>query len=105
MTSPPLLFFLPMLLRLFIINQQLAILSVPPRFLPRVLHHTKNILRLLEDTIHFLQTPIRSFGIEEVDNRDNKSVNDCEDDVGLVFDVVECYRGNHDHHEIKEPVA
>lgn len=53
---------------------------------------TGKMKALLEDVSFYL-----------ISSRGNS--HDCEDDVGLVLDRVECYRGYHHDHEVEYPVA
>jgi len=36
---------------------------------------------------------------------DSEDLHDCENDVGLVFDGLKGHGGDHDNHEVEDPVA
>ncbi len=54
--------------------QQLTVLAVHVRFRFGGPDERKNALCLAEDTVHFLETAVSSFGVEEVDDGEDGSV-------------------------------
>lgn len=54
--------------------QELAVLAVHVGFLVGGLDERKYALRLAENSVHFLETAVGGFGVEEVDDREDGSV-------------------------------
>lgn len=61
--------------------------------------------RLFEDRVHLLETSVSCLWVEEIDRRYDECVDDREDDVCLIANSRECNRGDHDHHEVENPVC
>lgn len=99
----------PALLGVGVIHQQLAVLAVAPRLHLGLVHDLEHALPagldVVEDTIHLLETAVRRLRVEEVDRGHHEGVDDGEDDVGLVADGVEGDGGDHDDHEVEDPVG
>jgi hypothetical protein len=102
-TPPPLRLY--RLFRIRIINQQLALFVIPMRHFRCNLDTIERIRRLMENLVHFLKTPVRGLGEEEVHGGHDGGVDDGEDDVGLVADGGECDGRDHYDHEVEGPVC
>lgn len=98
----------PTLLRIRALHQQLPPFTVPSRLNLRLSHHLENTpptrFQLLKNPIHLLQASIRRLWVEKVDAGHHERVDHRKDDVGLVPDVVERNRGDHDDQEIEDPI-
>jgi len=68
--SRPLLVFF----RLLIVDQHLSILVIPTGLFLCNADDGEDRLSLLENTVHFLERSIRGFGIEEVDDGEDKGI-------------------------------
>lgn len=102
--------------------QELTMLAIHVRLLIRNTHDREDALRLSEDAVHFFQRPTGCLRIEEEYNRNDECVtvigqyegSDCRDckknlhngenNVGLVVNVIESDRGDHNHEEVEDPV-
>lgn len=82
-----------------------SVLVVHERLLDRDGDDVEDVGGLLEDQVHFFQRAVAGLGEEEVNGRKDEGVDHGEDDVGLVFDVLERDRGDHDDHEVEDPVC
>jgi hypothetical protein len=102
-TPPPLR--LDCLLRVRIVNQQLALLVKPVRQVLRNLNNIERICRLVEDLVHLLETSVRGLGKEKVNGGYHGSVDDGENNVSLVANRGEGDGRDHDDHEIEGPVG
>lgn len=61
--------------------------------------------RVVKDLVHLLQASVCGLGVEEVHARHNEGVDDCENDVCLISDRGKCDRGDHNDHEVEDPVG
>ena len=94
-----------MLLGVLIVDEQLAVLAVPLWLIVRNADDGEDALALAEDAVHLLERAVGGFGIEEVDAGHDEGVDDGEDDVGLVTDGREGHGGDHNDHEVEDPVG
>lgn len=107
-TAPPSLRVNLAFFGLLVADQQVSMLIVPMWHVLRNVNAAvlaKYTRRLVEDFVHFLQTAVRRLGEEEIHTRHDEGVDDREDNVRLVSDVREGRRGDHDHHEVEDPVG
>ena len=63
-----------MLSRLFILNEYLSLLAIPPRLFLGDTDGAKDGCRLAEDGIHFLEGAVGCLGVEEVDDGEDEGV-------------------------------
>jgi hypothetical protein len=82
-----------------------AVLVVHEGLLDRDGNHVEDICRLLEDEVHLFERPVSGLREEEVDGGEDEGVDHSEDDVGSVPNRLKCDRGDHDNHEVEDPVA
>lgn len=112
-----------MLLGLLVVDEKLALLSVAVGLVAGDRNGIEDAGCLVEDCVHLLQGPIGSFGVEEVDDGEDKCIaiwnrvsraqtlfhveysHDSKDNICLVFDCVERNRRDHDNHKVEDPVA
>lgn len=92
-----------MLLGILVVDEELTVFAVAVGLVASNRNNVEDIGGLLEDDIHLLKRSVGGLGIEEVDDREDESVDNGEDDVGSVLDVLECHRGDHDNHEVENP--
>ncbi len=100
---PPL--HLPRLLRLTILDQQLALLTISIRQFLGHSYNIKRTCRLMENLIHFLERAVRRLRKEKVHARHHGGVDDGEDYIRPVPDVGEGGGSNHYDHEVEDPVC
>ena len=62
------------LVRLLVVDEQLAVLAVAARLVARDLDDGEDGVALVEDGVHFLERAVGGFGVEEVDDRVDGSV-------------------------------
>lgn len=90
-------------IRLIVIDEQRTVLVITLRLLFGNLDDVKSALEavaILENLVHLLQRPVGCLGVEEVDTRYHEGVDDGKNDVGLVADICEGWRCDHDHEEL-----
>ena len=112
------------LFRVLVGDEQLAVLAVAPRLLLRHLDRVPDRRRLVEDGVHLLERAVRRLRVQEVDDghdeavaatglakwylkvgKEQASLHDGEDDVGLPGDGGEGDGRDHDDHEVEGPVG
>lgn len=62
------------LIRLLVVDQKLALLSVAVRLLSSYADHREDGVGLAEDGVHLLQRPVGGLGVEEVHDREDDGV-------------------------------
>lgn len=73
--------------------------------LVRDLHNVKRSLRPVEDLIHLFERPVSSFWEEKIHAWAHEGVDYGKDNVGLVPDIGEGDRCDHDDHELFETMS
>lgn len=113
------------LFRVEVVDEEFAVLAVALGGLAGDSDDVPDRGRFVEDFVHFLEGSVGGFGlfgvriavhlglceggdcayVEEVDTWDYECVYHGEDDVGLVADCVKGDGGDHDDHEVEDPVC
>src|SRR6478609_9263011 len=98
-----------LLFNLFNGNEKVSIVIVSSRFNLGLLDHIECALEtmphLLEDSIHFFQRSVCSLREEEIDRRNHDGVDDSKDDICVGSNILKCWRGNHNHQPVEDPVT
>lgn len=96
------------LVRLLVLDEQLAVLAVAAGFAAGDAHDAEPALgpgSLVEDGVHLLERAVRRLGVEEVDGRHHEGVDDGEYCVRVVADGVKGDWRDHDDQEVEDPVG
>lgn len=81
-------------------DEELTVLAVSVRLNPGLLDDSESTSQardLAEDGVHLLQGTVGGLGEEEVHRRNDDGVDSGEHGVGVVLDVLEGNRGDHDN--------
>lgn len=102
--------------------EELALLAVHVWFVAGGADEVEDAGGFAEDAVHFFEGAAGGFGIEEVGDGEDECIaglvskgmklvsegrdlHDCENDIGLVTNIVKSYRGNHDNEEVEDPIG